>query len=40
MFSYHAKLGGSDIKIFKEDFMSFHITVMTSEDFVTAQIDK
>jgi hypothetical protein len=31
---------GSDIKICKEQFMSFHVTVIKSEDFATAQIDR
>jgi hypothetical protein len=34
------KVEGSDITILKEEFMSFHVTVTKSEDFVTAQIDK
>jgi hypothetical protein len=39
-FSYHVKVEGSDIMICKEEFMSFHVTVIKSEDFVTAQFDK
>jgi hypothetical protein len=38
MFSYPVKVERSDITICKEEFMSFHVTVMKSEDFVTAQI--
>jgi hypothetical protein len=34
------KVEGSDTKIFKEDFMLFHVTVMKSEDSVSAQIDR
>jgi hypothetical protein len=40
MFSNHVKVEGSDIKTCKEEFMSFHLTVIKPQDFVTAQIDK
>jgi hypothetical protein len=34
------KVEGSHIKICNEEFMSFDVTVMKSEDFATAQIDR
>jgi hypothetical protein len=33
-FSNHVKVEGSDIKTCKEEFMSCHLTVMKSQDFV------